>query len=223
MIITIDGPAGSGKSSTARLVAGKLGAVYIDTGAMYRAVTLIALEKDVDVHDEKRLESLASEISIELKEGAGGQVTIVNGEDRSEDIRKPDVDRNVSTVASHKQVRAKLVELQRRMAGKFPKVVLEGRDTGSVVFPEADYKFFITAGQEARSRRRAEQVGSGNAGLAGIANEISKRDRLDSSRETSPLKIPEGAKVIDNTKMSLDETVQRIVEFIVSGNPDCQI
>lgn len=223
MIVTIDGPAGSGKSSTARLVAGKLGAVYIDTGAMYRAVTLIALEKDVDVHDEKRLESLASEISIELKEGADGQVTIVNGEDRSEDIRKPDVDRNVSAVASHKQVRAKLVELQRGMAGKFPKVVMEGRDTGSVVFPEADYKFFITAGQEARSRRRAEQVGSGNDGLARITNEISRRDRLDSSRETAPLKIPEGAKVIDNTKMSLDETVQRIVQFVSSGNPDCQI
>ena len=223
MIVTIDGPAGSGKSSTSRLVAKELCAVYIDTGAMYRAVTLIALEKGIDVHDAKRLGELSATIAIEFRDGTDGQATIIDGRDRSEEIRSGEVDRNVSAVSAHGQVRDNMLELQRNMAAKLPVVVVEGRDTGSVVFPDADHKFYLTAGVEARSRRRLEQIGGANADADRIAGEISERDRLDSSRDIAPLNIPDGAKVIDNTHLSLDETVKLIVESVGSGGVDRQI
>lgn len=222
MIVTIDGPAGSGKSSTARLVAKELGAVYMDTGAMYRAVTLMALEKGIDVNDAKRLGELSSRISITFSdkpEGSrpSGQATIIDGLDRSKEIRSGEVDRNVSAVSAHRQVREKLLELQHAMAAKLPAIVVEGRDTGSVVFPGADHKFFLTAGHEARSRRRLEQLGGG-ADAKRIAVEMSERDRLDSSRDIAPLKIPDGAEIIDNTNLSLDETVKQIVQSVGSGS-----
>ncbi|MFQ5432694.1 MAG: (d)CMP kinase [Nitrospinota bacterium] len=223
MIVTIDGPAGSGKSSTARLVASGLDAVYMDTGAMYRAVTLIALEKGIDIHDAKRLGDLSSQISITFGEKHDGQAIIMDGRDRSEEIRSGEVDRNVSVVSAHRQVRERLLDLQRGMAASLPAVVVEGRDTGSVVFPDADYKFFLTAGHEARSRRRLEQLGGGSADAERIAGEISERDSRDSSRDIAPLKIPDGAEVIDNTNLSLDETVKLIVRFIGSGGAGRQI
>jgi len=223
MIVTIDGPAGSGKSSTARLVAGELGAVYMDTGAMYRAVTLIALEKGIDVHDAKRLGDLSAQISIAFKDRPKGQATIIDGRDRSGEIRSGEVDRNVSAVSAHMEVRERLLDLQREMAANLPAAVVDGRDTGSVVFPDADHKFFLTAGHEARSRRRLKQLGGGSADAERIAGEISERDRLDSSRDIAPLKIPDGAEVIDNTHLSLDETVKQIVKSVGSGSADCQI
>ena len=223
MIVTIDGPAGSGKSSTSRLVARELSAVYIDTGAMYRAVTLIALEKGIDAHDALRLGELSSQISIEFTEGSDGQATIIDGRIRSEEIRSGEVDRNVSAVSAHHQVRENMLELQHNMAAKLPAVVVEGRDTGSVVFPDADHKFYLTAGVDARSQRRLEQVGGANVDAERIAGEISERDRLDSSRDIAPLKIPDGAKIIDNTHLSLDETVKLIVESVGSGGVGRQI
>ncbi len=223
MIVTIDGPAGSGKSSTARQVAGELGAVYMDTGAMYRAVTLIALEKGIDVRDAKRLGDLSSKISIEFRDGPEGRATIIDGRDRGREIRSGEVDTNVSAVSAHREVRERLLDLQREMAADLPAVVVEGRDTGSVVFPDADHKFFLTAGHEARSRRRLDQIGGGSADSRRIAEEISERDRLDSSRDIAPLKIPDGAEIIDNTNLSLDETVKLIVKSVGSGSADCQI
>ena len=223
MIVTIDGPAGSGKSSTSRLVAHELGAVYIDTGAMYRAVTLIALEKGIDLHDAERLGELSAATSIEFKDGADSQATIIDGRDRSKEIRSGEVDTNVSAVSAHMQVRENMLELQRNMAEKLPVVVVEGRDTGSVVFPSAEYKFYLTAGVEARSQRRLEQQGGANADAKRIAGEISERDRLDSERDIAPLKIPDGAKVIDNTNLSLDETVRVIVQSVGSGGVGRQI
>ena len=223
MIVTIDGPAGSGKSSTARRVAKELGAVYIDTGAMYRAVTLAALETDSDIHDAGLLGKLAAEISITFKEGADGQAILIDGRDRSPDIRSREVDAAVSAVSAHRPVREKLVAQQRKLAADCPKVVIEGRDTGSVVFPEADYKFFITAGHEARSQRRAIQTNAGSEELEKIAKEMATRDRIDSSREAAPLKVPEGAVVVDNSRLSLDETVKRIVQLVAYGGSDRQI
>ena len=223
MIVTIDGPAGSGKSSTARRVAKELGAVYIDTGAMYRAVTLTALEAGIDIDNADLLEELAARITITFTESDEGQATIINGRDQSRAIRSREVDAAVSAVSAHRPVREKLLKMQRKLAADCPKVVVEGRDTGSVVFPEADYKFFITAGHEARSRRRAIQTSAGSEELEKIAEEIAERDRIDSSRETAPLKIPEGAVVVDNSRLSLDETVKRIVQLVAYGVSKRQI
>lgn len=223
MIITIDGPAGSGKSSTSRRVAKELSAVYIDTGAMYRAVTLVALDMDIDSSDAERVGLLSSRISIEFVDGTDGQATIIDGKDRSEEIRSGEVDRSVSAVSAHWQVRENMLEIQRNLAANLPVVVVEGRDTGSVVFPDAQHKFYLTADIKARSQRRMEQQGGANEDSERIASEMSKRDRFDSSRDIAPLKAPSGAKIIDNTHLSLDETVKLIVKSVGSGGVGRQI
>jgi cytidylate kinase len=214
MIITLDGPAGSGKSATARMLAKRLGAVYLDTGAMYRAVTLVARENGVDADDAKRLEEISSKISIHFIEDENGQRVMVNGRDRTVDIRTPEVERLVSSVSSHKKVREKMVHLQRTIAAEHPKVVVEGRDTGSVVFPAAEHKFFLSAKPEIRAQRRVKQ--NSGAGIKGgdIAREIQERDAKDASRQESPLVIPPGAVEIDNTNLSLDETLEKIISLL---------
>lgn len=214
MIITIDGPAGSGKSTTAKAVAEKLGAVYLDTGAMYRAVTLKALEGKVNPDDRSGLEAIARNISIAFEEGDKGQRTILDGIDRTEDIRMPLVERSVSAIAACLPVRERMVALQREIAGAVPKVVLEGRDTGSVVFPDADFKFYLTAGQEARAARRAKQMGRETSDINDVMKDIALRDAMDSSRKASPLTIPPGAVEIDNTELTVDETVEKILGFL---------
>lgn len=214
MIITLDGPAGSGKSSTARLLAKKLGAAHLDTGATYRAVTLSALERNFNLNDDRALGKLAGELTITFKESDSGQRTLINGKDRSEDIRAKRVDDAVSQVSAFPGVRIRMVELQRKIARQHPNVVAEGRDTGSVVFPEADFKFYLTAGEKARALRRCAQIGAGPENAEKVAGEITHRDARDSSRAISPLKTPEGAEFIDNTGLSLDETVQKIIELV---------
>ena len=214
MIVTLDGPAGSGKSATARALAKKLGALYLDTGAMYRSVALCAIENGVEPGDAGGLEKLASEIEIDFQETGGGQRVMVNGIDRTLDIRRPAVDRSVSAVSSHKGVREKMVALQRKLASGRDKVVVEGRDAGSVVFPAAEHKFYLTASPAARAERRAGQ----NAGLGmektDVDEEIRRRDKADAGREVSPLVVPAGAVELDNTNLSLDETVEKIIDFM---------
>ncbi len=213
MIITVDGPAGSGKSTLAKLLATKLGGLYLDTGAMYRSVTLLALESGVKLDDEEAISNISSKISITFKESDAGQRTIVNGADRSLDIRTREIDSNVSKVAAYRNVRKDMVELQQKIALESDgKVVAEGRDTGSVVFTSADFKFYLNASPKIRAKRRADERGEtvDNEKIA----EIAKRDRLDSSREESPLVIPEGAITIDSSKLSIDETLQKVIEFI---------
>jgi len=212
LIITVDGPAGSGKSTIARLLAGRIGGVYLDTGAMYRSVTLVALESGADIRDEEATAGIARNIRIEFGEGRAGQKTIVNGRDRTADIRSRKVDTAVSIVSAHRKVRERMVDIQRGIARTAGKVVAEGRDTGSVVFPRADLKIYLDADPSIRARRRAEQRGETPA--PNDVAEIVRRDRMDSSRKESPLVIPEGALIIDTTNLKIDGILEKILELL---------
>jgi cytidylate kinase len=212
VIVTLDGPAGSGKSATAMALAKKLGAFYLDTGAMYRSVALCAIEKNLNSGDAEGLEKLASETVIDFREGEGGQRVFITGVDRTMDIRRPAVDKSVSAVSAHKGVRGKMVLLQRKIASEHAKIVVEGRDAGSVVFPGAEHKFYLSASADARAGRRARQNAERGIENGDTGDEILRRDEADSGREVSPLVVPAGAVVLDNTNLSLDETVEKIID-----------
>jgi cytidylate kinase len=194
-IIAIDGPAGSGKSTVAREVARRLGVGYLDTGAMYRSVTHAALERGIDLADGVALAELARRLRIDV----GERVTI-DGVDVTGAIRSPVVSATVSQVSAHPDVRVELVERQRSWAVGHPDGVVEGRDIGTVVFPAARLKVFLTAGERERARRRNEEA------------DVERRDRLDSTREASPLKAADDAMVIDTTDLRVDQVVDRILE-----------
>ncbi len=194
-VIAIDGPAGSGKSTVAQAVARKLGVAYLDTGAMYRSVTHVALERGVDVTDGDALAGLARELEIEV-----GDRVLVDGDDVSEAIRMPGVNGAVSAVAAHPGVRTELVRRQKAWAATHQGGVMEGRDIGTVVCPDARLKVFLTAGEGERARRRRDEA------------DVEQRDRLDSTRAVSPLKAADDAVVIDTTELTVDEVVTRILE-----------
>jgi cytidylate kinase len=194
-IIAIDGPAGSGKSTVARAVARRLGVGYLDTGAMYRCVTHAALERGLDVADGSALAELARGLRIDV-----GDRVEIDGADVTRPIRSSGVNAAVSEVSAHPAVRVELVERQRKWAVDHPGGVVEGRDIGTVVFPHARLKVFLTAGGSERARRRQDEA------------DIERRDRLDSTREASPLKAADDAMVIDTTDLTVDEVVDRILE-----------
>jgi len=206
--IAVDGPAGSGKSTVARAVAQRLSLPHIDTGAMYRAATLKALEQGVSTTDGEALGSLLEATDIDLLEGR----VFLDGRDVSAAIRSAEVTGLVSHVAAQAQVRQWMVERQRSLAGERGGV-MEGRDIATVVLPQADFKFYLTAEPEERARRRAAELGA--EGVATSVEEvlggIEARDRLDAGREVSPLRVAEGATVIDSTGRSVDEVVDEIV------------
>jgi cytidylate kinase len=214
-IITIDGPAGSGKSTIAKLLARELGFSYIDTGAMYRAITLLALENNADPENETKILRLAQNSSLELENNPAdeNQYTIVrlNGKDITNEIRNQEVGAAVSIVSRLSGVRKHLVALQRELS-KNGNAVLEGRDTGSVVCPDAILKIFLTASLQERIKRRGLQNKKKGylIGEQAIRKEISSRDSIDSSRKDSPLVIPENAVVIDTTGMSIKEVAEKI-------------
>jgi cytidylate kinase len=213
-VVAIDGPAGSGKSSTARLLAGKLGFTYIDTGAMYRSVTLAVLEKGVDLNDEPGVTKIARDIEIKIVPGESEDRIFLDGRDVTLEIREPRVDSGVSLVSSYKMVRERMVELQRQMAARAD-IVAEGRDMGTVVFPDADLKIFLVADLETRAVRRCRQlngVGIETSMEEQIAS-LSSRDLFDSGRDHSPLKKAEDAVVVDTTDLSLSGQVDRIYEM----------
>jgi CMP/dCMP kinase len=208
-VVAIDGPAGSGKSTTARFLADHYGLVYIDTGAMYRALTWAALQAGADTADEAGLLELLTASRLEFKPGRGEATVLWNGKDVSAAIRTPEVDGAVSAVSSHSDVRRDMVQRQQEM-GRAGGVVMEGRDIGSVVFPLATAKIFLRASLEARVLRRHKQ--NQQRGLASSVEELNRdlaeRDRLDSSREVSPLTISPDAIVVDSSDMSLDQQNQ---------------
>ena len=212
-VIAIDGPAGSGKSTTAKLVAKRLGFLYLDTGAMYRAITLKALENGVDVNDEKKLEKLTRDSLISFENKDGESRIWLDGEDVSEGIREPRVNRNVSYVSMHKRVRKVLVEKQRQI-GEENDLVAEGRDTTTVVFPHA-FKVYLDADIEERAKRRLLELQEKGiqTTLEEQVEEISRRDKLDSGRETSPLLRHEDAVVVDTTNLTIKQQVDRVVQF----------
>jgi cytidylate kinase len=210
-VVTIDGPAGSGKSTTASILASRLGLAYLDTGAMYRAVAHAVIARGVDPADEASVSELASRLDLEVRAIGGKTALFLDGKNVERDIRTPEVSRIVSPVSRHQGVRRAMVRLQ-RLAGSRGGVVAEGRDTGSVVFPHAEVKVFLVADIEARTRRRVDQLGGmGIAQDAGAIREnILERDEMDSGRALSPLLRPAGAFTVDTSGMTIEGQVALI-------------
>jgi cytidylate kinase len=212
LVVTIDGPAGSGKSTTARLVAARLGYTYLDTGAMYRAMTVKALRNGIDPHDEDLLARLARGTDITVETHPDGTRVFLDGEDVTEELRGTDVTRASSPVSAVSVVRERMVELQRRI-GAAGGIVAEGRDMGSVVFPDADLKVYLDAGLACRADRRKKELEA--AGMPvdpdAVRDDIRARDVFDSSREHSPLVVPEGAVIIDTTDLTIEKQVGRVL------------
>ena len=215
MIIAIDGPAASGKSTTARLVAERLGYAYLDTGAMYRALTLKAIHRGVDGEDEERLCQLASSLQLSFTIRDGRLKVIMDGEEVSQKIRSPQVSQLVSVVSRHPRVRRIMVERQRRFGGKGG-VVVEGRDIGTVVFPQAELKVYLDATPEERAKRRWVELRMKgvNSSLEEQLAAIIGRDRLDSQREDSPLRKAADAVLIDTTHLSIEEEVKAVLDLV---------
>jgi cytidylate kinase len=203
-VIAVDGPAASGKSSVSRALAGRLGYAYVNTGAMYRAVTWLVLDKTVDLSDSKAVESLleASRLDAGIKDGQS--CFLVDGVDPGDALVGPEVNVAVSKIASLACVRERLVDIQRQYASRCHSV-MEGRDIGSVVFPDTPAKFYIDASAEVRAARRLGQ---------GLHDPVALRDAMDSSRKSSPLTIPDGAWVIDSSEMSVVEVVSEMLRLL---------
>ena len=213
LVIAIDGPAASGKSTTARLAAEKLGYLHVDTGAMYRAVTLKVLRAGIDPRDETAVSWLIGTTDIRLTKTGKTLRVSLDGEDVTEEIRSQEVTRAVSIVSTYRSVRTLMVREQRRL-GADGGIVLEGRDVGTVVFPGADLKIFLIAGIEARARRRQEELAGGLPApdLQKLMAELRERDRIDSTRVESPLRKAEDAIEVDTTDLTIDQQVSIIVE-----------
>ncbi|MFC4184096.1 (d)CMP kinase [Saccharococcus thermophilus] len=213
--IAIDGPAAAGKSTVAKMIAKRLSYIYIDTGAMYRALTYRALQQGIALDDEQALISLLKDTYIELRTSPKGQLVLVNGEDVTNIIRGEEVTNAVSLVAKHPLVREEMVARQRSLA-KNGGVVMDGRDIGTHVLPNAEVKIFLKASVEERAKRRhAENIARGfPSDLETLKEEIARRDRIDSEREVAPLKKAEDAVEIDTTSLSVEEVVERIMEIV---------
>lgn len=215
LVVAIDGPAGAGKSTVARQVSKEMGYIYIDTGAMYRALTLKALRLGISMDDEEALTGLATKTDIKLVYQDHTQLIIMDGEDVSTEIRIPLVTQNVSFVAKVAGVRIEMVRLQRELA-KGGGVVMDGRDIGSYVLPDADCKIFLTATTAERARRRAKDlIAAGfEVNLTQLEKDIAVRDEIDSTREMAPLVKAEDAVMVDTSEMSFTEVVQKIQECV---------
>lgn len=215
IIIAIDGPAGSGKSTTAQLVAGKLGYIYIDTGAMYRAITYLAIRKNI-LDDKDKIVALTLNCDIDLNFENGITQISANGEDLTSMIRTPEVNKHVSDVSRIEEVRKILVDKQREIGRKNSGVVMEGRDIATVVFPDANVKIFLTATIDERANRRAKeylQKGT-DLSVSEIKKNLETRDKIDSGRKVSPLKKAEDAVTVDTSNLTIDEQVEKILEEV---------
>ncbi|WP_127161290.1 (d)CMP kinase [Veillonella sp. VA137] len=212
--VAIDGPAGAGKSSISKVVAKKLGYLYIDTGAMYRGITWALLNAGISIDDVDAVEAALSKIQLELRVEETGLSVWVNGTDVSQDIRTQYVTSHVSQVAAQKAVRTKLVEMQRHMASAGG-VILDGRDIGSIVLPNAELKVYLTASVETRGHRRwLELKDSENISLEEVCRTVAERDAMDMNRKESPLVCVDDAVVVETDHLSIEETVQTLVDLI---------
>lgn len=216
LVITVDGPAGSGKSTVSRLLAERLSCSYLDTGALYRAVALKALREGIDADDTSGLEALCGRTRVTLRGGPGGATRVfVDDEDVTLLIRAPEVSMLASQVSAVAAVRRALLPIQREAAATGG-IVAEGRDMGTVVFPDAPFKFFLTASIEERSRRRYLELVEKDPGISvdDVREDAARRDRRDSDRPVAPLRVAEGAIVIDSTNLSVSEVVEKMLGII---------
>jgi len=216
MVITIDGPAASGKSTVAKLLAEKLSASFLDTGAMYRAVTLAAIEAGVDMRNEEKLLEIMQTTNFQFSAKEGKMAAYIDRVDVSEKIRQPHITANSRYIASSAKLRERLVEMQRQFAASQEKIVTEGRDQGTVAFPDADIKFYLTADLSERAKRRqAELQAKGvNESLDQIQKAIEQRDKSDQNRAVGPLKPANDAIVIDTTDLSVKEVVEKVLRCV---------
>lgn len=215
LTVAIDGPASSGKSTVAKKIAEDLGLIYVDTGAMYRSLTYLALKNNIDIHDEKALVEVLEHTIIHFKRTEEGQLVFIDKEDVTSAIRQNDVSNAVSDVSAHPSVRKELVSRQQKMAEKHG-VIMDGRDIGTVVLPKADVKIFMVASVEERAKRRHnENIQKGiPSDFEQLKKEIAERDYKDSNREVSPLKQAEDAILIDTTKLTIQEVIEKIKKII---------
>lgn len=219
--IAIDGPAASGKSTIGELLAHRLGALYFDTGVMYRAVTWAALERDIAIDDEEAVTALAERLHIDVTAPTaddGRQYTVLaDEEDVTWEIRQPAVDANVSAVSAYPDVRRALVAQQRRVAAKGP-VVMVGRDIGTVVIPDADLKIYLDASVEERAQRRWQEIRARGkeADYEAVLTAMRRRDAIDSNREASPLRVASDAVVVDTTDLSIEEVTSKVTHLVES-------
>ncbi len=213
--IAIDGPVASGKTVVGRLIAQRLGCRFLDTGIMYRAVTLVALNRGVELGDDEALTALATSLEMRLVPGEAGDRLLVDGEDVTDFLREPDVDRGVSQVSAVSGVRSALVEQQRAIARE-GSIVMLGRDIGTVVLPKADMKVFLTASVEVRARRRYHELLENGSDISydQVASDLERRDRIDSERAASPLRPADDATQIDTDNLGVEEIARRIIATV---------
>ncbi len=216
LVITIDGPAGSGKSTVARRLARKVGAKFLDTGAMYRAVTLAAMQAGVDMSDENKLLGVLDSKEFRFTAKEGQMEVRIDGVDVTEQIRQPEVTANARHIASATRIREKLVDMQREFASGEEKIVTEGRDQGTVAFGDADFKFFLTAdvGERARRRQAELQAKGVRQSLEQIQKAIEERDKSDRGRAVGPLRPADDAIVVDTTELGIEEVVGKLLDFV---------
>jgi cytidylate kinase len=216
LVITIDGPAASGKSTVARLLAERVGASFLDTGAMYRAVTLAAIESGVDMSDEEKLLGALDNRKFQFDVREGKMVVFIDGLDVTDQIRRQEVTANARYAASAAKLREKLVEMQRQFAAREKKIVTEGRDQGTVAFPDAGVKFYLTADAGERAKRRQIELRAkgSSENLEQIQNAIEERDKSDEDRAVGPLRPAEDAIVVDTTDLSIEEVVEKLLRFV---------
>ncbi len=217
MKIAIDGPAGAGKSTISKAAAKRLGFVYIDTGAMYRAIGLAAVRRGIDTKDAEGVKAILPEVEVSIKHGVDGQQIFLNGENVSEEIRLPEISVAASNVAVIPEVRLKLVELQRSLAEK-EDVIMDGRDIGTYVLPDAEVKIFLTASVEERARRRLKELleKGVETTLEDVQADMEYRDKNDSGRAFAPLKEAEDSVRLDNTYLTIDEAADEICRLAES-------
>ena len=214
--IAIDGPAGAGKSTIAKMLTKKLNYTYLDSGAMYRTITYLVCNENIDFNDNEKVVKVTKNTEIDINYNDNKFKIFINNIDITNKIRSNIVDKNVSTIAQIKGVRDELVKKQRKLA-KSKDIVMDGRDIGTRVLPNADYKFYITATVEERANRRYKDIidrGESNKTLEEVKNEIIKRDKIDSNRKYSPLKKAKDAIVVDTTNMSKKEVLQKLLSHI---------
>ncbi|MBA2732886.1 MAG: (d)CMP kinase [Acidobacteria bacterium] len=216
MIIAIDGPSGAGKSTLGRMIARELSLLYIDTGAMYRAAALAVIGSGVSTVDQQAVAEVVTRADINLEGDPDSLQVMLDGRDVSQDIRTEEVSHSASVISTIPEVRRTLVQRQRKLGERAGGVVLDGRDIGTIVFPQADVKFFLTAAPEERAHRRYDEdrLKERNATLEETLADINKRDRRDSTRGDSPLAIAEDAIVIDSTEFSIEEVFEQMLKAI---------